>query len=158
MSNHARQGAVALSFALSALACGDGERTAGPTMPIAPPPTVAVPPRPLVVPPGPSLAVVEIAEFRAQGPNGPKVVLVETGGRNGAYLDAPILELPNGGRDYGCGGTYRIEAGGRWDMDSLGYCAPSGDGTPGGLTVIVTFVDDEGRPGSVTATIPEEQR
>jgi hypothetical protein len=50
----------------------------------------------------------------------------------------------------------RVQPGGTWNMDSLGYCAPGpaeGRSPTATLTVIVDFGDDDGRTGTLTATV-----
>jgi hypothetical protein len=70
---------------------------------------------------------------------GAHLVLVETTGLSGAIRLNPI------------------KAGQKWSMSEMGYCAPAGDGSRSGLTVIVDYRDDHGRAGTLTATMAEPQ-
>jgi len=150
--------AVALAL-LGGTACDQRSRQ-GPTSPsvVAPSPT-AVAPSP-TAPAGPSNAVLVFRTLTARPISGStpgqvwyelKVVLAETGGRSGASIATPVVTSP-GNTDYGCAMLSRIEPGGTWDMDSLGYCAPGpfATATP---TVTVSFTDDEGHQGVLRGTV-----
>jgi len=150
----ARAAAAAVAFALAVLASG----CAGPN---APSPNAAHPLPPSAPPAvelGPSIAVLEVAEFRAGPGHDVQLVLVETSGLSGATFGTPLLRAPGGNTDGGCPQLHRVGPGGRWDMDaSMSYCAPVGDGSRAGMTVIVQYTDDAGRRGTLTATMQEVQ-
>lgn len=145
----------AAALVLAGAACnpeGGPERPGAPAPLPTPQARASAPPSP---DPG-TLAVLQIVEFRdGPGAYGVKLVLAETGGRSGAYIETPVLIGADGQtKDYGCGGLERIEPGGTWDMDTLSYCAPTGDGSAEGMKVVVTYVDDEGLRGTLEATMP----
>ena len=157
-----------LAFAAAAtLGCSEASFPGpplNPALPVAPPPPTPEPP------PGPPRAVLAFTTLTAisravvaPGQYAPgqyaydvTLVLAETGGASGAWISALTLAGPSG-LDLGCPGqVIRIEPRSSWDMASVGYCAP---GPPGGrsptarLTVVVEFLDDEGRRGTLTSTV-----
>jgi hypothetical protein len=156
--------AVGFLAALSCLpACGGENRSVtapSPTAPAASP----VPPNPR---PGPSTAVLAVSTFtavlvppaltRTSFGYDVKLELSETSGRSGATLTKITLIFPSGDTDNtgpGCWGKpVRINPGSTWDMAraSLGYCAlePGSNNEVSSLALSVTFIDDDGRSGSV---------
>ena len=134
------------------------------------------PPLPIPTPPPPSLAslVIEdpwIALRPAHGPNAlwgeVRFLLRETSGVSSAAVREVVV--PGGGdpANAACWGPkQRVPAGGTLDtfytddgVRWLGYCGPWGI-TPAEprqpITVIVTFDDDQGRRGSVEATVTQK--
>lgn len=141
---------AALALVLAGTACGTNP--VGPPLP--PPPLPTASPGPPEVPPGEPAAVLVVTEFRRNGPYGLKLVLAEVGGRSGAWF-TPTMIHSDGTHDFGCNGSGHVAAGGIWDMDTLGYCAPEGDGTDR-VTVEIRFVDDAGRVGILTAALERQ--
>lgn|SRR5688500_9997147 len=109
-------------------------------------------PAPLPLLPGPPVAALEVVRFTSGPGNDVQLILRETSGQSGATFESPILVLSNGNTDTGCRGRNTIARGGTWSLESMGYCAPVGDGSDG-LTVIIHFQDDEGRVGTFAATM-----
>jgi hypothetical protein len=152
---------AAMAVALFGVACGQDRLPSGVTR-AGLPATVPGPPPPPTPQPGPSTAVIAATTFTAREVQGVggfgyalKVIISETGGKSGAYVSTPVIILPNGDRNLGClQGTIYIEPRGSWDMDTLGYCAPEAYSPQkiDALSVSVTFIDDEGHSGTLTAT------
>jgi hypothetical protein len=154
---------AAIAVALFGFACGEDGLPARATAPNNSPPPASSPLP--TAPPGPPLAVLAVKTFSARAVPAAdrvrvqyllKLILSETGGKSGAYVTTPIIIWPNGNRDLGCPDEIsRIEPGGTWDMDSLGYCAPEAysSGPLETVSVSVAFTDYDGRPGTLLATV-----
>jgi len=76
---------------------------------------------------------------------------------SGATISGLVLRVNNGDSDYDCPWeTQRIVRGGQWDLMSMGYCRPyTYSKSPGSQVALdITYVDDEGHSGSLSATTP----
>jgi hypothetical protein len=144
ISHRLNPSCLVLGAALISAACSGNHNPVLPTPPSTP--TLA-PPAPR---PGRTAAILYVTEFRRTGPNSLKLAMVEIGGYSGASFT--IEMVARRGHDFGCGGTYHIDAGGTWNTDALGYCAPEGDGTDA-VTAEIRFNDDDGRPGMLTVPL-----
>ena len=96
-----------------------------------------------------------------------RFALKETSGKSGATIQNVLVgDLKGGGENTGPScwrDTLRVPAGGTLDIfytdagqRRLGYCAPVGYGdtsTPQVVVVRVSFVDDDGRTGTVDAVV-----
>jgi hypothetical protein len=163
---------VALLTAVAA--CGDRAEVpnASPPAPSVLPPSPPLPPAPAPPSaPGLSSAVLVISNFRATetpaSPNGyaysVKFLLVETTGKTGAII---TNIRTSDGRDSDNTGylcwrdPIRVEPGGTLDTfdagwEALVYCAPAfwSSAPVLSMSVLVSYVDDDGRAGSVAATV-----
>jgi hypothetical protein len=130
-----------------------------------PPPASGGLPGSLPIPDGPptsSLAVSSLTvrlflragQAQYQYEPGP-LVITETSGRSAATVQAIEVYTPNGISEHDCpgiGGAVRIGPGQTLDLAKpLSYCMPYGlsYALASTVTVRVTFVDDEGRPGQI---------
>ena len=165
-----------LALVGGAVACED--RASRPN-PINPTPNSVTTPTPTPPPPAPappstpgvSLAVLGISNFRATetqaSPNGyaysVKFLLVETTGKSGATITN--IRTSDGRNSDNTGylcwrDPIRVEPGGTLDAfdsgwEALLYCAPGfGSSVPvPSMSVLVDYVDDDGRAGNVAATV-----
>jgi hypothetical protein len=155
-----------VSLALFAAACGDsiGPRATSPTAPVLP--SVS----PFALPPAATLVASTFIASRGRSLGGTsfaydlKVQLLETGKKSGASVTSLIAYLSDGStvreKDYGCGSMdpnrpqNHVSPGGTWDIEQMGYCEPvlGSSASVTTATVEVTFVDDEGVPGRLTAS------
>jgi len=160
-SRRAAAGALAVVLGMLGVGCAGGNAPNAPSTTIAPGPVPQRPPAPPPLPPaqpGPPVAVLAVVEFRSGPGNNVHLILAETSRLSGATFSTPLLVSPTGNTDLGCPELHRVGPGQRWDMEaSMSYCAPLGDGTRSGLTLIVEYSDDEGRGGTLTATMTEGQ-
>jgi hypothetical protein len=136
-----------IAFALLAAACHDALPTGAAPPPPPPPARLQPPPEVAGIP----TATLRVVRFTSLGSD-LQLIVAETGGVSGATFGSPVLVMADGNTDTGCPGLNRVPAGGQWSMDSMGYCAPTGDGTDA-ISVVIDYQDDAGRRGTFTATM-----
>ena len=152
---------------LCSSACADHPTLTSPSLFVQPRPSL---PGPVAV--GPSNAVLAMSDvtITVGGPADEpgtfyfitKFALTETGGTSGATIKDIWVSVAGGdssGTGAGCWRTpIRVAPGATTDAfdagwDGLAYCAPFGFGrVPSIVTINVSFVDDDGRAGSVGTT------
>ena len=83
--------------------------------------------------------------------------VTETGGEGGAFIGFVMTRDERGNTDQGCGAVVRntrVAPGATWDIQSLGYCAPSGPSNDSkSVTVVVRFTGDDRVQGELSRTI-----
>ena len=148
--------AFAVSLALITSSCSK-DTPVQPTPPSGPP----APPPASAPPPATSIATVEISGIKYTATTDPKFLVTETSGKSGATISR-VQVFDAGGNsditDQSCWRqVIRVEAGKTLDIfdagsDTLGYCAPTTTpGTPS-IRIVLAFLDDEGHPGTASAT------